>query len=279
MDVSLKQKAYDFIRDKLMLGELAAGARLSNRALATEIGISVIPVREAMSQLVSEGLLEHRPKVGVFVVESSREELVELCELREALESYAAAKAASRAEKPELAEMRMRCQTMQLLAESGPKGDWTDSQMDDWRLADAGFHLALLRAAGNRRAMKTVADLRVMTVVFGHRDQSLSLRDPHRAVSEHLAILEAIERGDVDEARRVMSAHLYRSQEIILAIYDRERMAQSAEHTPTAQFSRLLRRRIHSMEALAQDSAGGSASESVPEPVADASPRFVVQKE
>ena len=272
MDVSLKQKAYDFIRDKLMLGELTAGARLSNRALAAEIGISVIPVREAMSQLVSEGLLEHRPKVGVFVVESSREELVELCELREALESYAAAKAASRAAKPELADMRMRCQTMQLLAESGPKGDWTDNEMDEWRLADAGFHLALLRAAGNRRAMKTVSDLRVMTIVFGHRDQSLSLRDPHRAVSEHLAILEAIERGDVDEARRVMSEHLYRSQEIILALYDRERMARSAEHTPSAQFSRLLRKKIHSMESLSDDNVDAAVAESAREAAGSSSP-------
>ena len=137
MGVSYKQRAYDHIRDKLMVGELAAGCRLSNRALAREIGISIIPVREAISQLVSEGLLEHKPRVGTFVVEPSRQEIAELCELREALEAYAASRAAERISDGELAEMQRCCDAMDVILEEVAQSGWDSARSDRWRLADA----------------------------------------------------------------------------------------------------------------------------------------------
>ena len=75
MTATLKQRAYNHIRRQVMTGRLSPGARLCNRGLAKEIGVSLIPVREAISQLVSEGLAEHRPRLGAFVVRVGREEL------------------------------------------------------------------------------------------------------------------------------------------------------------------------------------------------------------
>jgi len=248
MGVSYKQRAYDHIRDKLMVGELAAGCRLSNRALAREIGISIIPVREAISQLVSEGLLEHKPRVGTFVVEPSRQEIAELCELREALEAYAASRAAERISDGELAEMQRCCDAMDVILEEVAQSGWDSARSDRWRLADAGFHLALLRAAGNRRTLKTVSDLRVMTYVFGHRDDARSLGDPVRACKEHQQILEAVRRRDPVGAREVMSMHLSRAEKIVLEVYEKSRMATPSAHSPSAAFSRVLRERIHKLE-------------------------------
>ena len=89
MGENLSQKAYWHIHDKLSAGTLKPGFRLSNRAVAKEVGISFTPVREALNRLVSEGLLEYRAGLGVFVPECSRREIEELYEVREMLECAA----------------------------------------------------------------------------------------------------------------------------------------------------------------------------------------------
>ena len=67
MEQTLAEKSYDYIREKLSRGELPPGKRLVNRTLADEIGVSVIPVREAIHRLATEGLVEHVPGSGAFV--------------------------------------------------------------------------------------------------------------------------------------------------------------------------------------------------------------------
>ena len=79
---TLKQRAYRYIRQAMSEGVLSAGDRLSPAALAKEIGISHIPVREAISQLYSEGLVEQLPRRGAFVRRPGREELVELIAIK-----------------------------------------------------------------------------------------------------------------------------------------------------------------------------------------------------
>ena len=67
--------------------------RLSEVALAKEIGISPTPLREAYRQLASEGVLDHRPNSGIFVRKIEKKEIYELYELREAVETFCAVKA------------------------------------------------------------------------------------------------------------------------------------------------------------------------------------------
>ena len=65
--MSLAEQAYRHIRSKLSNGTFVPGEQLVNRVLATEIGVSVIPVREAINRLATEGLVEHVPGSGAFV--------------------------------------------------------------------------------------------------------------------------------------------------------------------------------------------------------------------
>jgi DNA-binding GntR family transcriptional regulator len=81
---SIRQKAYLFIQRKIAAGELAAGAAVSELEIAKELGSSRTPIREAISQLTAEGLLEQTPGGGVLVVRFTRDNIVDLCELREA---------------------------------------------------------------------------------------------------------------------------------------------------------------------------------------------------
>ena len=106
MATNLKKLAYDHIRMNLFNGNLSPGMLLSPVTLAKEIGVSHTPVREAISQLESEGLVEQLPRVGARVKVIDRRELEELFDLREMLEGGAAAKAAERITAGEIAELR-----------------------------------------------------------------------------------------------------------------------------------------------------------------------------
>ena len=93
---SLKDRAYQHVRRKLADGTLRPTMKISLAAIAKEIGTSHIPVREAISQLRSEGYLEHTPSVGFFVRSVGRKEMADLFKVREALEVTAAAEAVER---------------------------------------------------------------------------------------------------------------------------------------------------------------------------------------
>ncbi len=233
MAATLKQRAYEFIRRKLILGELQPGARLSNRALAHDIGVSIIPVREALGQLASEGLVELKPGLGGFVAETGRQDIEELYDLREALECHAVAKVADAgAADGDVEEMQARVDEMAAIIQETGRGDrstWSADQADRWVSCDTAFHMALLRAAGNGRAVKIVSDLRVMTcILFGHHSLGPPRHDAPRVCDEHQRILDAIRRGDAAAAAQCMVAHLRRGCRYAVAASDRRRMEGAA---------------------------------------------------
>lgn len=88
------ENSYARLREKLVAGELAPGQRLVNRSLADEFEVSVIPLREAINRLASEGLVNQIPGAGAFVHSPDGRELQELLIFRESIESTAAAEAA-----------------------------------------------------------------------------------------------------------------------------------------------------------------------------------------
>ena len=86
MDQSLAEISYAYIRERLASGEFPPGKQLVNRTLAEEIGVSVIPVREAINRLSSEGLVDHVPGAGAYVRKANRQDLNNLYVLRDALD-------------------------------------------------------------------------------------------------------------------------------------------------------------------------------------------------
>src|SRR5438045_8052609 len=93
--VSQKEHAYRQLRGRLLDRMLLPGDRLREIPLAEKLGVSRIPLREAMDQLASEGLVERVPGLGSYVRSASPKELRELYEMREVLECFAAEKAAA----------------------------------------------------------------------------------------------------------------------------------------------------------------------------------------
>src|SRR3954469_21997036 len=96
----------DRVRNLVLSGNFPPGAPLSEVFLAQEFEVSRTPIREALKQLQHEGLVEIRPKVGTFVREPTRREIIELFQLKESLEGLAASLLARRGEVQELSILR-----------------------------------------------------------------------------------------------------------------------------------------------------------------------------
>ncbi len=220
---SLKLHAYHHILRKLLSGDLPPGARLSNRALAAEIGISFIPVREAMSRLTTEGFVEHRPGIGVFVTLPSRLEIAELYDLREALECHAVTRAIQNLSQADLDEMTRQNDVLREHAalaqlESG----WDPEQAEPCIHADMKIHMTILTAAGNTRVMRTVAELRVMSRILARAWQfNRPGPDADLICGHHAELIAALGQKERDAATEILRTHIQDGCQEALWAYDR----------------------------------------------------------
>jgi len=212
------------IQARVLAGEFASGERLRQATLASEFGVSRTPVREALRKLQAGGVVELEPNRGAVVRGPSAREVREAYEVRAELEGLAAELAATRIRDEELrrlheAQELFRRSVKTLLhwkrhreAGEAPPAD----AHDEWIRGNDLFHLAILDAAGNDRLRSTLADLhqsfpRDLTwIVLGESSHLLE-----RNVAQHGAILEAIERRDPVEARRLMSEHVRKAGALV----------------------------------------------------------------
>ncbi len=242
-DASLRQRAYDHLQQKLISGELTAGSMVSEQSVATEIGMSRTPVREAIRALEHEGVLEQVPRYGTIVRTLDRNDLVELYELREAVEPFAVAKAASTVLPEDLISLRRLCEEIGMLARELKKSKLPAllaPQMQRLLSADLGFHLLLLRASGNQRMMKIVSDSRLLTGIFGTQRQAHTPAVLQQTHDDHIAILDAVERGDAKTASRLMAEHIRHSKQQALDSYDHALRSAPSRHIPLTMPQQLL---------------------------------------
>lgn len=206
------QSAYRRLLDEIRRGELLPGARLRENELAERLGISRTPVREAIRQLESDGLVAHLPRQGATVRTLDYPEIMELYEMRAVLEGTAARLAARGASEVEIAELRALNDE---LAKAGHGREAYELNRQ--------FHLTLLDAAKNRFLVKATDALQKTMFILG----TSTLIEPERArqaVAEHKAILDALEKRDDTKAENLMRTHIEAAQSARLrAIRGRER--------------------------------------------------------
>jgi DNA-binding GntR family transcriptional regulator len=237
MSENLSQKAYSHIHDKLTSGTLRPGLRLSNRKVAQEIGVSFTPVREALNRLVSEGLLEYRDGVGVFVPEATRREIEELYDVREMLECAVVARECGRLSQRTLQELRdlhgEMCRIVESVEEAGQMGEHGQR----FRELDSAFHLTLIRGTGNRQLLDVVTDLRKkcaiksggasMADLVGHVFHAEPLENVRRTLREHGELLSLLEKSDGVAAAELMCRHIRTGRQLAVASIDRDYMSAS----------------------------------------------------
>ncbi len=222
MEQSLAEKSYDHIRRKLADGELAPGHRLVNRALAEEIGVSVIPVREAIHRLASEGLVEHLPGAGAFVRQPSRQDLDNLYVLRDALESCAAAEAAryiSEFQLDELEALLERAESIAAEMRRRKSQHATQRQFDRWLDVEQQFHQRLVEASRNPLLIKVVEDHRAVNEVFAAQRSNPAILTADVATetcTSKRTLLDALRARDAARARETMSEQIQRGRRMVL---------------------------------------------------------------
>lgn len=196
---NLPTRAYEVIKRKIVNGEITPGTKLQEDRLAEELGISRTPVREALSRLAQEGLVEIIPRRGRYVVDLSLPDIIHLLEIREALEGMAARLATANITREALARMRAYFE--------GRGKEIRRKDFEGYLQADMDFHDLLMKTSGNERLVQ------LMSTLYDHI-QMLRLRSvvlPGRAeasLREHLSIIEALEKEDPDLAEERVREHI-----------------------------------------------------------------------
>lgn len=194
----LTRMVVDRLRDRILSGALAGGERLVEGRLSEELGVSRMPVREALRQLASEGLVTIEPRRGATVTQFSEEQVRELVEVRATLEGLNAKLAAKRHDPDKIRELQ-------------------DILSEGVRLADTGDAVTLMRL--NQRFHDALANIAANSVL---RDIMRSLRDRTALLfaplnsgrgkqnwEEHAAILRAVIDGDAELAALLATRHVY----------------------------------------------------------------------
>jgi DNA-binding GntR family transcriptional regulator len=196
---SLRDQAFDVIRHALVSGQILPGDIYSASALATRLGVSTSPVREAMLTLVNQGLMEAVRNRGYRVVAMSEHDLDEVHEMRLLLEVPGAEKAAAQVGDTDLAALEEIITEIEAAA--------TDGDIVRFLDADRRFHLDLLGLTGNRRLVDTVGGLRDQTRLYGL--QRLARQGGLvESAREHRDILAAITARDTGRLGDIMREHL-----------------------------------------------------------------------
>ncbi len=235
MSKGLRIVVYNFLCEQLLTGELRAGSRVCELTVAKQTGVSRSPVREAIGQLRSEGVLDHVPGYGAFVKSPSRDELDEAFQVREWLECEAIHALASMRIRPSLEKARLVLERMQdmIRTDRGVSGELEISpeSYDQLERLDRDFHAAMLHAAGNRRVVKIINDNRLLIHATACRPRPLTYEKLGEIFADHDVILRTVERGEADKARDLMLEHVRWAHHETMRVYDELAMlAEEDEH-------------------------------------------------
>jgi DNA-binding GntR family transcriptional regulator len=216
--VTAQQQAYHYLRDLILSGELSGNTRVNPAEIAELLGISRMPVREALRQLHSEGLVTMRPNRGAFVSSLSAREVEELFEIRGALEVLAVRTA-------------IQAMTMDSMAELVALKDRMDRGRHDpaeWLKRHDDFHQALCTLGNRTRLPQEIGRIRLAI-----RPYLLMYMKVFNTVEmpglEHGSLLEVIAAGDVKQAEEVMQEHVANpARGLIRFLQDRDAVATRA---------------------------------------------------
>lgn len=213
---TLKNRAYEYLRRGIFAGEIAPGTQIISTELARELGMSMIPVREAIQQLAGDGLIEQRPHVGSFVRRLDAEEMEELMRFRAGLDCMAASEAARRAMPEHLAGMEQACAELREAAREarklGPRAS-VEQLLPIWlrvNEADYSLHMWIVRASGNRYLLKSYRDHQVISRAMRSVRFLVAMNAPRvlaRLYAGHARIYRAIRRRDSKLALERMQFH------------------------------------------------------------------------
>lgn len=204
---AMARRAEEFLRDMVHEGVLLPGQPVHQAAMAEKLGISRVPVREALKSLQAVGLVEPGPAGGFAVVRLSAEELDEMYLMRELLESEVLRRlrAVSRDEVDALAGLNRRISEL------------VEAPTHEQRALNREFHFRMFRLSGLGHVVNQID--RLWTQSEPYRSIYTADRDARsRIVTEHDAILAALRQGDIEALVKAMNVHRNASRRDVTAV-------------------------------------------------------------
>ncbi|MBX6425050.1 MAG: GntR family transcriptional regulator [Variibacter sp.] len=194
-------RAYAALKDvivSLNVYDQPSEVRLDERQLASDLGISRTPVREAMAQLEREGFVRSVPRRGVYVVRKTKAEVIELITAWAALESMAARLITQNASDAEIATLRAMFTTF----EDGK----LHAKLDEYSEVNIQFHQAIIGMSHNRVLVNLAENLfthmrMIRRKTIGEQDRA------DRSIRDHMNIIEALELRDTERAEALVRDH------------------------------------------------------------------------
>jgi DNA-binding GntR family transcriptional regulator len=200
-DESLADRVAGRIRDAIHEGRYRPGARLVERTVSAELGVSHIPVREALARLADEGLVERLPRRGARVATLTPRELEELSSLRIVLERFVVTRVQERLTPAQEKELRRQVASMR---QAAGRGDFRRVLDLDQR-----FHERLWELADHRMLGEVVTGLRGRIGAFLRAaTAALEPEELDRHAASHDELLDAIVSGDAEAGRAEMTRHI-----------------------------------------------------------------------
>ncbi|HET6885594.1 MAG TPA: GntR family transcriptional regulator [Rubrobacteraceae bacterium] len=206
-------RVFERLRRLILEGEYGPDERLVEGQLAERLGVSRTPIRQALTMLEAEGLVEITPNKGAVVCSFSVEDVWDIYDLRAVLEGHAARRAAGRIKEEELSRLRDVVEVMETIspgrfADHGEESRWLVAANQD-------FHGTIVAASRNGRLEKLIRRTVEVPLMFkaffwyGERERAISNH-------YHRQILKALEAGDGERAEIIMREHVYEGRDFVI---------------------------------------------------------------
>lgn len=213
----LARQARDEVLRLILGGRLAPGQRINEPDIAERLGVSRVPVREALRELQTSGLVEARKNAGVFVRRLEAREVADLYAFRGALDAFCGRRAACLAEAPRRALARA-------LAASGAAMRRASRQRDvaAYYAENLRFHWAIVEAADNAPLAESYRAVVQRLHLWRLRNLASSV-GMAASIAEHEAIALALKAGDASRAESLLAAHVGAAHERLKQIPEEEK--------------------------------------------------------
>ena len=198
----LSYQVYERLKEMIISGELKPGEKMKQEHIASQLGVSRMPLHKAFQMLEDELLVENLPRRGFYVRQPTIEEYIEAFECREALEGLAARKAAELMTLEEIEELRELF--MQFRAQD-------EIDLKEYIKADQVFHESIIKASGNNLLQKLNRKGNVLIRTFP-KGIVMSVEE---SLNDHFRILKALEARNAGLAEKLVKDHARKARDIL----------------------------------------------------------------
>ena len=210
---TLQYKVTSKLREVILKGEFKEGERLIQEEWAAKLGVSRMPIRDALKQLEVEGLVRIEPRRGAIVTPISSEDINEIYELRALLEGEAVVQSMPNLTEEDLQELEHLYRKMTALKNS-------EKDMEEYTKLNKKFHEVLLSGCKWRRIQQMIDTLWKGIPQY---TPSLIFDDLQEKHEEHRAMIDFIKRKDAEQLRKMMRKHILRTKDNLLKVMDKSK--------------------------------------------------------